>query len=55
MLPANSAMQIEPLRLAMNASLAAARRFVATAALGTVYITVRRVGKATGSGFQPAR
>ena len=32
MLPANSAMQIEPMRLAMNASHCVARRFVATTA-----------------------
>ena len=37
MLPANSAMRIEPMRLAMNASHCVARPFVAT--LATIYIT----------------
>jgi hypothetical protein len=48
MLPANSAMRIEPMRLAMNASHCVARRFVAMAALRTIYITSEAVSAGSG-------
>jgi len=47
MLPANSAIRIEPMRLAMNASHCVARRFVAMAALATIYITSEAVSAAS--------